>query len=34
MSVFDRIGLPQLLFLFLAILLVWALYQRRGPFSS
>jgi hypothetical protein len=34
MSVLGRIGLPQLVVLFLAILLVWAIFHRRGPFSN
>jgi hypothetical protein len=27
------IGMPQLLFIFLAVLIVWAVYRPRGPFA-
>jgi hypothetical protein len=30
---FRSIGLPQLIFIFLAVLIVWAVYRPRGPFS-
>jgi hypothetical protein len=29
----GSIGLPQLLFIFLAVLIVWSVYQPGGPFS-
>jgi len=29
----GSIGLPELLFIFLAVLIVWAVYGPRGPFS-
>jgi hypothetical protein len=31
---FHSIGLPQLLFTFLAVLIVWAIYRPRDPFSG
>jgi hypothetical protein len=30
MNGFGRLGLPQLIFLFLAIALVWAVFNPRG----
>ena len=29
----GSIGLPQLLFILFAVLMVWAFYRPRGPFS-
>ena len=33
MTGIPRIGLPQLIFLFVAILTIWSVFRSRGPFS-